>query len=212
MAIQFSSSILDTHIAPGVSTFTAANIPDMNSWSKESSHWIGNYFLNSAFNAAFSPPMNAYAYNFLRRAQYAFSEHHLARDSTLAFIAGGGQSPKGYADALFHWECFLGQAWHAFSILVTAWEGKAFEKNDGSVEQRLNAIYNQMKHVESRIDNAQMIPGATVPVWLSNEGLLSVDAKLTYEETAELLKELAKYADALSNPATANAVLIENDA
>lgn len=57
-----------------------------------------------------------------------------------------------------------------------------------------------------------MISGATVPVWLSNEGLRSVDANLTYAETAEVLKELAKYADALSNPATAKAVLSASDA
>ena len=120
MAVQFSTVILDTHIAPGVSAFTSAEIPDMTAWSKESSHWIANFFLNSAFSGSFTPPMNAYAYNFLRRAQFAFSEHDLARRSTLAFIANGGQSPRGYADALFHWERFLGQAWHGFSILITA--------------------------------------------------------------------------------------------
>jgi hypothetical protein len=212
MTIQFSTTILDTHIAPGVSAFTLAEIPDMTTWSKESSHWIANFFLNSAFSGSFAPPMNAYAYNFLRRAQYAFSEHELARRSTLAFIAGGGQSPSGYADALFHWECFLGQSWHGFSILITAWDGKAFEKSDGSLEQRLNALYNQMKHVESRIDNAQMIAGATVPVWLENEGLRSLDTNLTYLETAEVLKEIAKYADALSNPKTSGAILSTSEA
>jgi hypothetical protein len=212
VTVQYSTTILDKHIAPGVSTFTKADIPDMSSWSKESPHWIANFFLNSTFSASFAPPMNAYAYNFLRRAQYAFAEHYLARESTLAFLASGGQSATRYADALFHWECFLGQAWHAFALLVTAWEGKAFEKNDGSVEQRLNALYNQMKHVESRIENEQMIPGATVPVWLENEGLRSVDANLTYAEAGEVLKELAKYADALSNPKTAKATLSESDA
>lgn len=184
----------------------------MASYSKESAHWIANYFLNSAFSGSFAPPMNAYAYNFLRRAQYAFSEHEIARKSTLDFLASGGQSPKEYVDALFHWETFLGQAWHALAILITAWKGKAFDKNDGSIEQRLNALYNQMKHVESRIDNAQMPPGATVPVWLDNEGLCSVDIKLTYAETADVLKELAKYADALSNPSTAKEALNEKDA
>jgi hypothetical protein len=82
----------------------------MSKWAKESPHWIANFFLNSALSASFAPPMNAYAYNFLRRAQYAFSEHHLARESTLASLARGGQSPLRYADALFHWECFVGQA------------------------------------------------------------------------------------------------------
>ena len=69
-----------------------------------------------------------------------------------------------------------------------------------------------MKHVESRIDNAQMLPGATVPVWLDNDGLRSIDAHLSYGETANALKELAKYADALSNPNTAKAVLSADDA
>jgi hypothetical protein len=69
-----------------------------------------------------------------------------------------------------------------------------------------------MKHVESRIENGQMIPGATVPVWLDNDGLRSIDAQLTYTETAEVLKELAKYADALMNPQTASAALKELDA
>ena len=76
----------------------------------------------------------------------------------------------------------------------------------------MNALYNQMKHVESHIDNGQMIPGATVPVWLENEGLRSVDANLTYAETAEVLKEIAKYADALSNPKTAKAGLSATNA
>jgi hypothetical protein len=212
MTVTYSAQILDSHIAPGVSSFTQAEIPDMSTWDKESPHYVANFFLNSAFTATFAPPMNAYAYNFLRRVQYAFSEHHIARESTLRFLSTGGQSPRPYVDALFHWECFLGQAWHAFALLITAWEGKAFDKNDGSVEQRLNALYNQMKHVESRIDNNQMIPGATVPVWLTNTGLQSVDAALTYSETGEVLKELGKYANALMNPKTAKAAVQALDA
>ena len=211
MTVQFSAQIIDAHIAPGASAFNTAEIPDMSTWAKESGHWVANYFLNSALSAAFAPPMNAYAYNFLRRAQYAYVEHSLARASTLRFLEARGQSPRAYADALFHWECFLGQAWHAYALLVTAWKGKAFEKNDGSVEQRLNALYNQMKHVESRIENGQMPRGANVPVWLENDGLRSIDARLSFGETAEVLKDLAKYADALSNPADAKEILAAND-
>ena len=103
MTVQYSAAILDSHIAPGVSTFTKADIPDMSSWSSESQHWIANFFLNSALTASFPRPMNAYAFNFLRRAQYAFSEHQLAREATLSFLSSGGQSVRQYADALFHW-------------------------------------------------------------------------------------------------------------
>jgi serine/threonine protein kinase len=95
---------------------------------------------------------------------------------------------------------------------VSAWGGKAFEKRDGTVEQRLNALYNEMKHIESRIENGQMSSGSTVPVWLENEGLRSVDTTLTFAETAEVLKELAKYATAVMDPATARQRLGTGDA
>ncbi|TAJ19391.1 MAG: hypothetical protein EPO47_07845 [Rugosibacter sp.] len=212
MAVTYGAEVRDTHIAPGVSSFTSAEIPDMSDYTKESPHWVGNFFLNSTFRAKFKAPMDAYAYNFLRRAQFAFTEHDLARKATLGFLDGGSQSVTRYVEALFHWECFLGQAWHAYALLTTAWEGKAFQKNDGSVEQRLNAMYNQMKHVESRIENAQMLPGATVPVWLENQGLRSVDANLTFTETADVLKDLAKYANALMDPKTAKDILSAQDA
>jgi hypothetical protein len=200
---KFSKEIVNKHIAPEVSAFTHAEIPDMSTWAKESLHWIANFFLNSAFTASFKPPMNAYAYNFLRRAQAAFTQHQLARGCTLGFLGDGGQSPTLYCDALFHWETFLGQAWHAYNLLLKAFVGKAFRKGDGSVEERLNKLYNAMKHVESRIDNEQMLPGATVPVWLTNDGICSVDASMTYIETAEVLKQLAVWADSLMNPKTA---------
>lgn len=203
MTLGFSSTVLDEHIAPGASKFTKADIPCASDFSKESAHWVSSYFLNCTFRAKFKPPMNAYAFNYLRRCQVAFSEHALACQSTHSFLSAGGQWPRAYADALFHWESFLGQAWHAFAILIKAWDGKAFQKNDGSLEQRVNALYNQMKHVESRIENGQMIPGATVPVWLDNEGIRSIDVHLSFRETGEVLKELAKYADALCDPLTA---------
>jgi hypothetical protein len=212
MAITFGAQIRDNHIAPGVSSFTSAEIPDMSVYSKESPHWVANFFLNSAFTSRFKAPMDAYAYNYLRRAQFAFTEHALAREVTLRFLQGGSQSVTRYVEALHHWESFLGQAWHAYNLLHKAWGGKGFEKHDGSVEQRLNALYNQMKHVESRIDNAQMLPGATVPVWLENQGLRSIDTNVTFAESGEVLKDLAKYADALMNPQTAKEALNALDA
>jgi hypothetical protein len=57
-----------------------------------------------------------------------------------------------------------------------------------------------MKHVESRIENGQIIEGATIPVWLTNEGLRSTDALLTYAETGDILRDLAKWANIVVDP------------
>lgn len=69
-----------------------------------------------------------------------------------------------------------------------------------AVEERLNKIYNQMKHAESCIENGQVVPGAPVPVWLANTGLQSIDASLTFAETGDVLADLATYANQMMDP------------
>jgi hypothetical protein len=75
-------------------------------------------------------------------------------------------------------------------------------KDDGSVIQRLNLLYNRTKHLETAINSGQLPPDGTLPVWLTNDGLQAVDAELTFTELAGILTDLAKWADAAQNPLT----------
>jgi hypothetical protein len=202
MAVQLSAYVVDRYIAPDVSKFTQANIPDMSKFDPESGHWLANFFLNSLVRGEYPAPIASYMYNYFRRAEAAFREHVEARRSTLHFL-DGKQSPTRYAMALHHWEIFLGQTWHSFKILEKCFKFVIFVKDSGSVEERLNHFYNAMKHVESRIECGQILTGATVPVWLTNDGLRSTETALTYGETGELLREVAKWASIFSDPQTA---------
>lgn len=195
-----SAKVRDELIGAPVSAFDKAKIPDM---SVIEPYWVAAFLLCNLGRAKFGDPMQAYAFNFLRRVESAFAEHQLARSASLSFVQSGGQILIRYVQALFHWETYLGQAWHAYALLMNAWKFRAFEKNDGSLEDRLNTIYNEMKHVETRIEKGQMPQGAMLPVWLDNQGLRSADKHLTFEETADVLKELAKYANVLVDPLTA---------
>lgn len=206
---EFSTYVLDKFIAPKASELVSADIPDMSSYDTQSKHWVGNFFLNSVLRSSWKPPLNAYAFNFHRRAEGAFRAHAAAREATLSFIAGNRQSVSRYATALYHWEIYLGQCWHAFKLLEKGIGATLYEKGSGVVEERLNHLYNQMKHVESRIAAGQMLPEATVPVWLTTCGLQSVDAFLSYEETGEVLKDVAKWATILSDPIDARKRLDE---
>lgn len=198
-----TNHVKDTYIAPELSVFTAADVPDMGSHSSQSAHWLDNHILNILFRGAWTPPLSTYVFNFLRRGTYAFRAQEAARQATLASLAARNQSPSTYADALFHWEVFLGQSWHAFKLLEKAFDLILFEKESGSALERLNALYNQMKHVASRIECGQIPIGATVPVWLTNQGLKSVDSILSFAETGEILVVIASWADALEDPRTA---------
>lgn len=138
------------------------------------------------------------------RSSRVSGEHALAREATLSFIETGRQSPTSYSNALLHWEYFLGQSWHAHVLLrqvLRLLNGdpslNVFERDDGSVERRLNLRYNAMKHTDSRIDAGQLPENATSLVWLSNRGLECTDRHLTYNETADILRFLAKWADVL---------------
>jgi hypothetical protein len=205
--VPFSRYFLDKFVAPGISDFTSAEIPDVSEYDPESKFWLANFVLNSGLRGTFDPPDNAYAYNYLRRTVAAFSEHEEARQATLAFLSSGRQSLSRYAAATLHWEFFLGQSWHAYLLLRGLFKfltkqdiPQVFVQGEGSVEERLNYLYNHMKHVESRIENGQVVEGATIPVWLTNEGLRSTDALLTYAETGDILRDLAKWASIIVDP------------
>ncbi len=202
---RLSSYSIDKFIAPNASLLTGAIILDMSDFDAQSEHWVENYVLNSMLRAAWELPINSYVYNYLRRAIGAFREHGFARTETLLFIETDQQSSKKYTLALFHWEIFLGQSWHAYKTLQTCFlnGAKLYAKGENSALERLNKLYNQMKHFESRIKNAQIPEGATTPVWITNVGLESSDTRLTFTETKEILEEIATWANILQDPLSA---------
>ena len=67
-------------------------------------------------------------------------------------------------------------------------------------EKRLNDLYTESKHAESRIENGQMPKTGPLPVWLDNAGLRSTDAKLSFAEMAHVLTQLGEWARALEDP------------
>ena len=77
---------------------------------------------------------------------------------------------------------------------------RAFEKNDGSKEDRLYTIANHIKHVSSCVDEGQCTEQARMPLWLSNDGLVSFGVSVTYTEVSEILADVASFADLIQDP------------
>jgi hypothetical protein len=149
----------------------------MSNHASQSSHWVANHFLNSVLRGGFEYPISAYVHNYMRRAEGAFAAHAEARRHSLKFIEHQGQAPGIYASALSQWEIFLTHSWQAEALLAKLIEAtsqepyRPYTRGEGSVEERLNNLYNSMKHAESRISSGQIPEGALVPVWLINEVL-----------------------------------------
>ncbi len=196
---RFAKHILDKFLAPYVSNFRSAEIPEM---SDESSSWLSKYFLNSVLRGSYADPFRQFVFNFLRRVEGAHVSHQCARSATAEFLHGSRQSMSRYMEAIFHWEAFLAQSWMAYALTENLNGTPPFRKGDGSVEQRVNLLYNRSKHSDTAIEAGQLPPEGTVPVWMEDDGLHGVDVMLRWEETGEVLRDLSNFANMLEDPIT----------
>jgi hypothetical protein len=191
----------DKYIAPEISKFTMATIRDMSKVDSEHDQWQAHFILSVMFGSPLPTPQRQQLINFLRRSHSALTEYSLARTATLGFLNDTERSLQ-YLDAIGHWEAFLGYAWQAYCFLAGG-HVRLFKKGDGSVLQRLNSLHNRAKHADEAIERGHFIGDSPLCVWLTNEGLRSTETSLTFDEIAEIVEELARWASAVKHPATA---------
>lgn len=175
----------------------------MSRYDDRSAHWLQNFILNSIVRVSVESPYRQYIFNLLRRSVDCFREHDLARAATGRYLEGVGAQRRDFAEyflALHHWEGFLSAVWHVHAVFGKLVDEKPYERNDGSLAESVNHMYNRLKHADSAIEHGQLPSDGTLPVWLSNEGLVSVDHLLRWRQTAEILEEIAGVARLLENP------------
>jgi hypothetical protein len=204
MATAWSSGVLNKFVAPDLTCFTGAAVPDLSGRFPEAPHWLANHFLSSVLRGSFVDGYRQLALGFIRRAYHAFEAYHAARGHTNGYLENldtSRPSIRRYYDAVAAWENFALQLSMAFDILVKLNGGeKVFEKNDGSQEQRLHTIANQIKHLASCVTSGQCGEADSVPLWLTNAGVHSFGVAITYEEAADIMTSIAELADELQDP------------
>jgi hypothetical protein len=202
--MQWSDDVINKFIAPGITRFTQADIPELTGEFPEASHWLGNHFLNNAFRGAFGDQARQVVQGYLRRVHHAFGAYHQAREATLRYLDGNQpDNPRvqRYYEAIALWEMFAIQVNMALDLLKWMGNGTGiFSKNDGSSEFRLYSMANQVKHVTSCVESGQCGPNETVPLWLTNIGLQSYSHSVSFAEAADVLRLMAELADQLQDP------------
>jgi len=61
-------------------------------------------------------------------------------------------------------------------------------------------LYVDSKHMDRMIDGGKMPTEATAAVWITNRGLESSRAALSFEELLQMLLHMTRFADALAAP------------
>ena len=200
--IQFSSGLLDT-FSHNLSSLTECNFVEMSSYDSQSGHWIQNYLLNATFRGRYPDPYHQIVMAFMRRAEAAFQEYELARTALEAYVNGSREAISKYFSSLYHFEQFIAHAYQAYMLSKPLLaEPRTFENGDNSVLERLNKIYNHIKHCDSKLFAGNFPENATASTWLSSQEIHCSDANITAPETVEILKEIAEYANSFIDPAT----------
>lgn len=207
MAISYNKELLDRYLAPGISTFTACDAPDVSTSHPEAPHWLANHFINSVFRGQFPDKYRQFAFNLIMRAQVAFSDYHTARDLTTEYLSTGRpESPasRSYFRAIARWESCLLNLQIFIDVLnkmrKDVGDKPVFTFGDGSPEHRAYAIANTIKHFGGDIAEGRFTADATIPMWLTNAGLTTQSHQLSYGELGDLVAEVGHAANELQDP------------
>lgn len=202
--MKWNPEILNKLLAPGISEFTSAEIPDLTQHFPQAPHWVSNHFLNNVLRGHFRDGWRQVVIAYIRRAQNAFLAYSDARQLTLEYLDGNQpDNPRinGYFSSVTAWENYTLQISMVIDLFRWLNQGAgAFEKNDGSKEQRLYEIANLIKHTASAVDSGQCPGSGTIPLWLENDGLHSFETSITFQEVSEILADVCKLANDYQDP------------
>jgi hypothetical protein len=207
MPARFNTELVDLLVAPGYSKFTAFTAPDLKATHPEATHWLTNHFLNGLLGPRFKNKYRQWAINQLFRAEVAFRDYHEAcAITTDVLVKGRPDYPaiRTYFKAIARWEsCLLNI--QMFIDLVNKMklelgDEPVFKDKDGSPDQRAYALANTIKHWGGDVAQLRHEEHQTIPVWLTNESLVSRSDNLTFAELAGIISEIATVADEIQNP------------
>lgn len=209
MTISYNKDLLDRYLAPGISSFTECDAPDVSSAHPQAPHWLANHFLNSVFRGQFPNKYRQFAFNLIMRARVAFSDYHEARALTMEYLAQGrphNPVSRLYFQVIARWESCLLNLGIFIDVMnkmkKDLGDAPVFQREDGTPEQRAYDIATRIKHFGTDIFLGQHTDDATIPMWLTNAGLTTGQYQLSYRELAELVAEVARAAEKLQDPKT----------
>jgi len=140
----------------------------------------------------------AYVFNFLRRAEGASAAYREARAALIEYITTPPNVLSPYFRALLNFEVCISQCYQGYELLAMASGEKFFEPNDGSEAERLQILYVDSKHMDQMIDGGKIPSEATAAVRITNRGLESSRAALSFEELLEMLLNMGRLAERLA--------------
>lgn len=181
----FTKHALDLFISEKISLVTLCGASDVSAEFPHSKAWVSAFVLSTIFNDQPPAQYRQLALQFVRRVEMAFAEYASAVVHLEDFVNGSPGRWSLYYRALNHFEGSVAQIYMAYDHSWNALDKKYYGTDDGSLLDRLNKIYNDSRHVAV---------GAEQLCWITNEGLSSGRASVSFVEFEEHLRAYGRMA------------------
>jgi len=192
--MQPTNYLLDHFVAHKLSQLTECGAQEF----PREGNWLNKFILTSVIKVTLPAKTRAYIFNFLRRAEGALFAYDEARKAVIEYINTPRNVLSPYFRALLNFEVCISQCYQGYELLARASGEKFFEQNDGSEAERLQMLYVDSKHLDRMIDGGKIPTEATAAIWITNKGLESSRAVLSFDELLELLRNMGHLAEQLS--------------
>ena len=185
-----SNGYIDQFIDPELSKLTECNLPELPLWENFTYVWIRKF----SYIVRVPPQDYAFFLRYICRVEHAAAEYNFGREALSNFLPIRNRRPERYLKVLHHFEQCIALIYQGHCLSRTHIEDKSgdnilkFVKNDGSVTERISIIYNDSKHSDERILNGKLPENGIGPIWLTNLGINSVNAYLSFSELYAFLK------------------------
>ena len=139
--MQPTDHFLDNFVAHKLSLLTKCGARELTT----NANWISAFVLTRALTAPLPPKKREYAFNFVRRAEGAFSAYRQARTALIEYLQTPRNVISPYFRALLNFEVCIAQCCQGYELLATASGERAppwKKKNDKSELGRLYKLYN----------------------------------------------------------------------
>jgi hypothetical protein len=190
--MRYGASVLDKYGAPKLSELTACGAPTL----ADPPNYLGSFVLNSLFRVKYPDPVGRLVLIFGRRVIHAVHEYSRARAILSEYVQTLPKTNGHFLDAMraaTHFEHCIGSVCQA-DALVGRIVDITHPPETPSVDERmqkLRKIWNRSKHFdEDLVDRKVSNIDITAPVWLTNDGISSTTATITFVQLHSVLNDL----------------------
>lgn len=178
-----------------MSELTECGAPPLNVLPEKSAEWLPTFVLVTVVQLNIPDPTRQLAFNVIRRSDTAVVDYTRARDELIQFLEPDSKrSITKYCRCLHSFEAAVSSTHQAYALIrqLLPKAPPMFARDDGSVLQRLDRIHNASKHADEWIAKGnRFAEDSTMSVWMTNAGLEAKGYRLSYEELAGEINDLA---------------------